>query len=128
MLWAIRGAQRLLNMLGNHGELLLTPDQEKRVENILFESDSLRVFLESGDIKKVSGQSLTTEEIHRLYIRFCEEQEWIPFDDVKFHARLPNLMQSIFYVAQSHSVNNAQRGYHGVMSKVVKAELDNLPF
>lgn len=114
--WAIEGAQKLRAEMEAHGQLQLTKTQETRVNDLLYESDSLRHFVEMYLTKEQTGHA-TTEEIQRAYAEFCRAKKWTPIKDSSFRAKLPDLMQEIHYVSPSHNIpglSGEQRGYRNI--------------
>lgn len=114
--WAIEGAQKLRAEMEAHGQLQLTKAQETRVNDLLYESDSLRHFLEMYITKEQTGHA-TTEDIQRAYAEFCRAKNWTPIKDSTFRAKLPDLMQEIHYVSPSHNIpglSGEQRGYRNI--------------
>lgn len=114
--WAIEGAQMLREEMDAYGQLQLTKTQETRVNDLLYESESLRHFLELYVTKEQTGHA-TTEEIQRAYAEFCRAKKWTPIKDSSFRAKLPDLMQEIHYVSPSHNIpglSGEQRGYRNI--------------
>jgi len=75
--WCIDGLKLLFGDYAKTGDVILTPDQQKRVNDLIAESDSLRLFVENeivkNDAKMSNGEhySLTVEEITTEYIEDC---------------------------------------------------------
>ncbi|NBB81171.1 MAG: hypothetical protein GVY36_17320 [Verrucomicrobia bacterium] len=114
--WAIEGAQLLREEMETFGKLQLTKSQETRINDLLYESDSLRHFLEYYVTVEKTGHA-TTEQIQRAYAEFCREKKWTPIKDSIFRAKLPDLMQEIHYVSPSHNIPSSdgdQRGYRNI--------------
>ena len=114
--WAIEGAQSLREEMAMFGKLQLTKAQETRVNDLLYESESLRHFPELYVTVEQTGHA-TTDEIQRAYAEFCRAKKWSPIKDNSFRAKLPDLMQEIHYVPLSHNIpspSGDQRGYRKI--------------
>jgi len=80
--WCITGLQLLLADYHKTGDILLSPDQQKRVTDLLGESDSLRLFVANeirrDDSLMGNGQqySLTVDDIVKEYIADCLAKNW----------------------------------------------------
>lgn len=124
--WAIEGAQQLRAEMQAHGQLQLTQTQQTRVNDLLYESESLRHFLELYVTKEQTGHA-TTDDIQRAYAEFCRAKKWTPIKDSSFRAKLPDLMQEIHYVSPSHNIPGAsgsdQRGYRNIRIHALQGAL-----
>jgi phage/plasmid-associated DNA primase len=118
--WCIRGLSLLLNDIRRSGNLVLSEAQEKRVENLLNESDSIRIFL-MRSIKRSdeSEKSLSVRKIIAAYNEFCLERGWDPIAVSIVERQLPDLMSELFGVLKSHDLLGGEegyfaRGFHGI--------------
>jgi phage/plasmid-associated DNA primase len=118
--WCIRGLSLLLNDIRRSGNLVLSEAQEKRVENLLNESDSIRIFLVRS-IKRSDepDKSLSVRKIIGAYNKFCLECRWDPIAVSIVERQLPDLMSDLFGVLKSHDLLGGaegyfSRGFHGV--------------
>jgi phage/plasmid-associated DNA primase len=115
--WSICGAQLLLQDIQQSGNLILSETQQQRVEDLLNESDSIRMFLVQS-IQEAAEEALTVEEIVRAYNTFCIDRGWDPIAVSDVEKRLPDLMSELFGVLKSHDILLSQgrtfRGFHGV--------------
>jgi hypothetical protein len=98
--------------------LVLSEAQKKRVENLLNESDSIRIFLVCS-VKKTGSENsdLTVRQIVEAYNEFCMERGWDPIAVSIVERQLPDLMSELFGVLKSHDIKDGQknvRGSHGV--------------
>jgi phage/plasmid-associated DNA primase len=119
--WCINGLGLLLSDHARCGDLALSDQQTKRVNDLLSESDSLRLFVENqivrDDSKHDNGESrsLTTDEIIAEYIEDCVRvKHWTPVSYSTAEKKLPELMLMYFGTAKSNSINRngkSQRGY-----------------
>ncbi len=115
--WALEGLRMALGDDREHGDIVLTPDQENRIEGLLAESESLKVFVET-EVKPAPGESATTESLVRAYFDFCDGRGWTPIPATQAERDLTELMMRIHGVAKAHNVKNsdgkAVRGFRGV--------------
>ena len=117
--WALDGAAGLLNDFKVFGRFQLTADQERRVDALLAESDSVRAFLRASVAPK-DGQDVTSDELCEEYSRFCDERDWRPLPLREVERMLPDLMLELFNVSKRNDVRRdgkSRRGYFGVGPK-----------
>jgi phage/plasmid-associated DNA primase len=122
--WCLEGLKMLFQDYAIAGDIILSPEQKKRVSDLLSESDSLRLFVAGrivSDMTKTDedeSQSLTTEEIVGAYIKDCLDRQWIPVGYATAEKRLPDLMIQYFGITKSHDLlrpgKKNQRGYWNV--------------
>jgi phage/plasmid-associated DNA primase len=122
--WCIDGLRLLFQDYAQAGDIILTADQKARVDTLLSESDSLRIFVSNSIVKAPdpmtngSNYSLTIEEIVNEYIDDCvNDKHWTPVPADHAEKRVPNLMLELFGVTKSHSVprnGKAKRGFYSV--------------
>jgi putative DNA primase/helicase len=121
--WCIEGLQKLLEDYNALGDILMSKEQKERVDTLLSESDSLRLFVRDHIIRTQSQpdgnrDSLTTEEIITEYIGDCVTiKHWVPIPMEYAERQLPNLVVEFFGVAKSHDLVRGQktrRGYWNI--------------
>jgi phage/plasmid-associated DNA primase len=122
--WAVGGLGMMYRDFASHGNLKLSEAQQKRIDDLLGESDSLALFVHNeivhDDAHKVNGEqhSLTVEEIKDAYINDCVRvKRWTPASNAVIEKRLPTLMLENFGVGKSHDIprnGSARRGYRHV--------------
>jgi P4 family phage/plasmid primase-like protien len=120
--FALEGLIKLRGDIKNHGTLQLSAAQNKRVQTLLAESDSLRLFLQEY-VETAFGFNLTTAEIVERYAGVCSDHGW-NMTIRKTEEQLPDLMMELFQVARSNNIKRLQgeketslRGYRGVNFK-----------
>ncbi len=106
------------------GDIYLPASQQTRIDNLLAESDSLRIFVETkilrDDSQNKSGESfsLTTEEIIAEYFHDCIfVNKWSTPPREIVEKTLPELMLRFHSVSKSHDIDrlgSQKRGYHRV--------------
>jgi putative DNA primase/helicase len=122
--WAIAGAAMLLEEIAQTGDIALTERQEKVVDSLLAESDSLRFFLR-GRIQKSEDADLSVDEIIEAYAKFCPEMGWAPLPITVIYKSLDGLMLELFHVAKAHSLKRdgkPVRGFRDVWFKTVEPD------
>jgi phage/plasmid-associated DNA primase len=115
--WFIRGAKLLLDDIQQSGNLVLSEIQQKRVEDLLNESDSIRIFLKQS-VQRASEEALSVLQIVEAYNKFCIDRGWDPIAVSTVEKRLPDLMSELFGVLKSHDIEwgygGLSRGFHDV--------------
>jgi phage/plasmid-associated DNA primase len=119
--FAIAGLAMLLKDIDENesGDIALTKRQETIVDNLLAESDSLRLFLQEA-IVQAEGKNLSVNEIVEAYAAFCPEKGWDPLPITEIQRSLEGLMLELFHVTKSHCVkrdDRSVRGFFGVRFK-----------
>ena len=118
--WGLLGLHEVMRDIEEAGELQLTERQRALVDNLLFESDSLRYFLNDA-VERDDQADLTGTEIADAYTDYCLHRGWMPFSTELVYQQLSSLMAELFQAPQSHSIERAvkanQRGYRRVAFK-----------
>jgi putative DNA primase/helicase len=117
--FAIAGLGMLLKDIDDAGEIALSPRQLKIVDNLLAESDSLRLFLKES-LEATEEWDLSVAEIVEAYAAFCPERGWTPLPITEVHRSLEGLMLDLFHVTKSHCIKRdgrSVRGFFGVRFK-----------
>ena len=65
-------------------KLELNERQQRRVDDLLLESDSHRVFVSESLTKDSAAPGITKAEIYSAYAEFCEKRAWIPIPKNRF--------------------------------------------
>ncbi len=122
--WCIKGLGMLFHDYAQSGDIILTPEQRKRVTDLLSESDSLRLFVSTQIVRDDSlmsngdSHSLTVEEIVSEYTRDCiEDKQWIPLTNSAAEKQLPDLMLQHFGSPKTHDIprnGKNKRGFRKV--------------
>jgi phage/plasmid-associated DNA primase len=117
--WCIDGLSLLFQDYAQAGDIILTGDQQSRVDTLLSESDSLRLFVRDNIIKTQpdptrGSDSLTVEEIVTEYVDDCvNSKRWTPTPSAQVEKQLPILMLEFFGVTKSHDVPRNGRNKRG---------------
>ena len=116
----LEGLQMLLAECQQFGKIVLSPIQQGRIDELLSESDSLRIFVETKIVRDVSknhsgeSHSLTTEEIVAEYVNDCVYVNKSTASPRKtIEEQLPGLMLRFHNVSKSHDLfrGTSRRGY-----------------
>jgi putative DNA primase/helicase len=114
--WYVEGAMKHLAELNTNGRLALTAKQQRRVDDLLMESDAQREFLRANVVK--GAGTLSVEEIWQAYSAFARERGWhIPSKQVF----CTDLAESMFHLfgeeRDNHIMRQAStvRGYRNVL-------------
>ena len=113
---AVRGARAYLHDLKHRGEIRMTKSQKMRVEKIIYESQSLELFV-STKIERKETFDLATEEIVEAYGKFCTDRKMSPLSRKTAERDLPDLMLAYFNSPKSnHIMRDGKRvnGYPNV--------------
>ena len=116
--WGIEGFVKLQAELAERGDFSLTPAQQERIDSLLQESDSLRLFVRTR-IKRSDGDNVTTSELVQAYAMFCADQGWNPLPTTVVERKAPDLMLEYWQVPKSNSIvdegkRSSGRGWRNV--------------
>ncbi len=116
LLWGLEGLAKLKRDLRDRGDVYLSDRQRSMTENVLEESDSLRIFLRRQIVGE-QGHDLTVDEIVSAYLAFCVARNWVPMSSGVVQRHLEPLMLEYFGTARSGSIlreNKSARGFRRV--------------
>jgi hypothetical protein len=114
--WFLLGAVRLAERARTGKRWPLTPEQQKRVDVLLAESDSLRAFVGSR-VTRDPATSLTVDEIVGEYENFCADLAWAAMTKALAERGLGPLMMEIHRAAKRNDIQRGssnKRGFMGV--------------
>jgi P4 family phage/plasmid primase-like protien len=115
--WAMAGFVKLQAEFAEIGDFRLTERQRARVDSLLSESDSLRLFVKERLARHEYGD-VTTSEIHQGYAEYCADKGWNALPSAVVERTLPDLMLETFHVTRSHSIERdgkkSSRGWRKV--------------
>ena len=118
--WALAGFVKLQQEFADTGDFVLTKGQLARIDSLLNESESLRLFV-SESLEAAPGCDVTGSEHVQSYAEFCADHGWSPLPVTVVESQLTNLMVDVFKVAKSHSIardgKKSNRGWRGVRIK-----------
>jgi len=115
--WALAGFVKLQAEFAEIGDFSLTDAQRGRVDSLLAESDSLRLFVKERMERQEYGD-VTTNEIGQAYSEFCADKGWNALPSAVVERTLPDIMLDVFHVTKSHSIERdgkkSNRGWRKV--------------
>jgi hypothetical protein len=115
--WFIEGATKLLQDIKACGDIALSAEQKKRVEDLLDESDSLTLFLKESVQTASNTDDLSTDELITAYAKYCIERKWDMIPASAAERRLPDKMSLLFRLRKCHDIQRDgknRNGDHGV--------------
>ena len=116
---ALMGLSLVRRGFVEHGKFLVTPAQQRSVDDLLDESDSIVAFLKSEVASDTNGD-VTAHELHDAYRKFCDGKGWVEQPQRIFQTQLGQQMLEIFSTNVRNDIprhNHHQRGYRGVTVK-----------
>jgi putative DNA primase/helicase len=116
LLWALQGFAKLQAEFEACGDFKLTPTQLQRVDSLLSESDSLRLFIQNG-LERSDSDSITSLEFQQAYAKYCAKRDWVPMPTSVANREACTLMLEIWQSPQGHSVQRdgkSNRGWNRV--------------
>ncbi len=118
--WALAGFVKLQTEFAETGDFSLTDAQRGRVDSLLAESDSLRLFVQT-QLERHEHDNITSAEISQAYAEFCADKGWNALPTSVVERTLPDLMLEHFHVTKSHSIERdgkkSNRGWRQVRLK-----------
>jgi P4 family phage/plasmid primase-like protien len=118
--WAMAGFVKLQSEFKERGDFLLTEAQQARVDSLLAESESLRLFVNER-VERHEYGDITTAEFQQGYAEFCADKGWNPMPITMVERKGSDLMLEIFRSPKAHSVERdgrSQRGWRKVRLKL----------
>jgi P4 family phage/plasmid primase-like protien len=106
--WALAGFVKLRDEFEERGDFILTDAQQARIDSLLAESDSLRLFVRER-IERDEYGDITTNEFHQAYAEFCADKGWNPMPVTVISRHAPDLMLEAWSVPQCHCVERDGR-------------------
>ena len=114
--WMILGAVDIMEIVQKGGRLPLARGQTQRVEDLLSESDSLRLFVNRCVGRDAAG-SVTAEELQIAYENFCADRGWVALNKNQAERQLGPLMMEFHRAAKRNDIDRGgkqRRGFTGV--------------
>jgi P4 family phage/plasmid primase-like protien len=115
--WMLEGLIALRHDFQESGKWLLENEQQARIDNLIWESNSLRAFVTDEVLVGESSDSVTVSEMRLAYERFCSERGWVPQSKSVVERELPNIIVDLFQVRKRHDIQRdhlLQRGWSGI--------------
>ena len=118
--WAMAGFVKLQTEFTEIGDFKLSDAQRGRVDSLLAESDSLRLFVQA-QLESHEHDNVTSAEISQAYAEFCADKGWNALSTSVVERTLPDLLLEFFHVTKSHDIERngkkSNRGWRRVRLK-----------
>jgi len=124
--WGLAGFVKLQAEFAERGDFALTDAQRGRVDSLLAESDSLRLFVKERMARHEYGD-VTTSEIQQAYAEYCADHGWNALPTAVVERTLPDIMLDVFHVTRSHSIERDGKKSNRGWRKVQLLEATELP-
>lgn len=114
--WIIQGVAKLWRDINETGKIRLEAEQERRIQDVLEESDSVKVFIKNMTVQS-EADDVSVDELVRGYAKYCQSRAWIPLPVRKVENELKNLMSEIYHVSKRHDIlreGKARNGFAGI--------------
>ena len=115
--WALAGFVKLQSEFAERGDFALTDAQRGRIDSLLAESDSLRLFVRDG-LERHGYGDVTTGEFQQAYAEFCANKGWNALPITVVERNAADVMLDVWQVAKSHCIERdgrkSNRGWKGV--------------
>ena len=114
--WFLLGTIRLRGVSRRSERFPITPLQAERIESLLCESDSLRLFVRRS-LAREAGCSATTDELFTAYENHCNTLGWSALSRKRFETQLGPLMMEMHRAARRNDIargGSQKRGFMGV--------------
>ena len=111
--WMLAGAAKLLRA---GGRISRPPEQQRRVDDLLLESDSVSSFI-ADCVKPDGGATVTINEMLIAFNEYCDQRGWQPLPERVFQKQLPDAMLNIHRAARRNDIKRdgkCQKGYSGM--------------
>ncbi len=123
--WALAGFVKLQAEFAERGDFILTEAQRERINSLLAESESLKLFVKER-LERCEGEDVTCAEISQAYVEYCADKGWNALSSAVVERSLPDLILEQFHVTKSHSVERdgkkSNRGWRKVRLKQTGSE------
>ena len=110
--WALNGLGLLLEDIKQTGDIHMNNNQNKIVDALLAESDSLRHFL-TDCVERDDVKDLSVSEIVEAYAEYCPSKGWNAKPLTVVHKELEGLILELFGTSKSQSVNREGKSVRG---------------
>ncbi|HTR40456.1 MAG TPA: phage/plasmid primase, P4 family [Pseudomonadales bacterium] len=99
-------------------QIALSPVQKQRVNELLLESDSVKVFFAERCVEDSKADGLTVTDAYAAYSDFCTERGWTELTRNLFGRDCQEIVQRIFHAPIRHDIKSAdgkkQRGWKNI--------------
>ncbi len=102
--WMLDG---LTALRASKWQIQLNAEQQRRVDDLLLESDAHRVFLRERLVKDSTAEGLTVADAHVAYVEFCNDRGWAAMSQNHFAKAMPEAIAQAYGLATRHDVKGA---------------------
>jgi phage/plasmid-associated DNA primase len=106
--WAMAGFVKLQAEFADVGDFVLSDAQRERVDSLLAESDSLRLFVRAR-IERHAYGDVTASEFQQGYAEFCADKGWNPLPITVVERQAADVMLEVWQAPKSHCVERDGR-------------------
>lgn len=112
--WMLEGLDKIR---GDGWQLLLTPTQQRVVDDLLLESEG-DVFFAKECLEKDGMESLTVADCYEQYVAFCNDRGWSAMAKRKFSNSIGDTVTRLYGLTVRHDIEDSagktQRGWKGL--------------
>jgi putative DNA primase/helicase len=113
--WQLEGLEKVR---ADGWQLRLTPAQQRRVDDLLLESEGHIIFARDA-LDIAHGSDLTVEDCFAAYVRFCTERGWIILPRNRFSNLIGDAVARMYGLPVRHDITTApyqpqRRGWKGL--------------
>ena len=101
--WALAGFVKLQEEFAERGDFVLTDAQRGRIDSLLAESDSLRIFVRER-LERHEHGDITTGEFQQGYAEFCADKGWNSLPITIVERMAADVMLEEWQVAKNHCI------------------------
>ena len=101
--WALAGFVKLQAEFRERGDFTLSDDQRGRIDSLLAESDSLRLFVKERLERHAYGD-VTTGEFQQAYAEFCADKGWNALPITVVERNAGDVMLDAWQVPKNHCI------------------------
>lgn len=127
--WALAGFVKLQQVFAELGDFQLSDGQRQRIDSLLAESDSLRLFTREC-LERHNYGDVTTAEFQQAYAEYCADKGWNALPITVVERQAADVMLDVWQAARSNSIERdgrkSHRGWRRVRLKTVSVEPYNL--
>jgi phage/plasmid-associated DNA primase len=120
LLWAVAGFAKLRKEFDEYGDFQISEQQQYRIDSLLAESESLRLFVRQRIEQDFYG-NITTGEFVQAYAEFCADKGWNPLSTTMVERKATDLMLETWQTPRTHSIERdgkkSNRGWRNVSLK-----------
>ncbi len=94
-------------LMAANWDLRLNEAQQRRVDDLLLESDSHRVFVTECLIKDTTAPGLTKADVYAAFVEFCDRRGWVAMNKNRFGKLGAEAVAQVFGLAVRGDVMNS---------------------